>query len=364
MRIAMIGSRGLPAHVGGVERVVQELARELASLGHEIIVYSRRHYSASGAGVDFCRVVHTPGAAGKHLDTLTHTATAMFDVLRRRVDVVHVHSPGPALLSWIPALARRPVVLTIHAPDWRRARWSPAARWMIRRGLACGMRTAAAVTCVSRPLAEELSRRFARAVVHVPNAARPVRPAPPHLIRRWNLTPGKYVLYVGRIVPEKRLDLLLSAWKMLDIRRNLVIVGEAGEGRYARQCQGRAGPSARFVGRQAGQALAELYTNSALVAQPSSLEGMSLVLLEAAAYQRCVLAADIPDNRACMGDSIVYFQRDDVEDLAAKLRQLLSSEDLRRSLGSRAHAYVRERYSWRKSARAMEDVYAGARMTD
>lgn len=354
----MIGSRGIPARAGGIEHVVEALTGELAARGHDVLVYGRRHYVPVGSMPAAGRLIVTAGLGGKHLDTITHTATAMFDVLRRKVDVVHLHSPGPALLSWIPALARLPIVLTIHAPDWRRDKWSAPARWMLRAGLAAGMRLAGAVTAVSQSLAGELSGRYPdKKVAYVANAVGPVTPRPPGDVARWKLTPQGYSLYVGRIVPEKRLDLLLKAWSMVDTHQPLVVVGEYQDSRYGLDCRRRAPGNVRFLGGLYGQDLAALYSHAALVVQPSVLEGMSLVLLEAAAYGRCILAADIPENSQVMGDCIVYFKQEDCTELTSQIRRCLYQRSWRDQMGLRARQLVESRYSWSAATDELERLY-------
>ena len=363
MRIAMVGGRGIPARAGGVERVIEELARELVARGHEVLVYSRGDYVAGtgtphpGEGV---RVI-TPGFRGKHLDAITHTATAMFDLLRRGVDVVHVHSPGPALMSWVPAAARIPIVLTVHAPDWRRDKWSAPARLMLRAGLGLGMRLASAVTAVSQPLAEELHRRFGREVTYIPNAVRPAEPQSPNTITRWGLQGDDYVLYIGRLVPEKRVDLLLRAWTGVEARWKLVIVGDCQESDYSRRLRVDAGQGVLFLGEQFGQVIAELYSSAAMVVQPSALEGMSMVILEAASYGRCILAADLPENRQILGDSMLYFRVDDASQLTECICRSLKDGAMRCALGRRAKELVSSRYSWPQAAQSVEKVYREAR---
>lgn len=148
MRIAMIGSRGVPAGVGGVEHVVDELTRELTARGHEVLVYARRWYQRTRPQaplLDGARVIVTAGLVGKHCDTITHTATAMFDVLGRAVDLIHVFSPGPALLAFVPAAAGKKLIFTVQGPDWEAAKWSGPARWLLGGGLGMGMRFASAV---------------------------------------------------------------------------------------------------------------------------------------------------------------------------------------------------------------------------
>ncbi len=365
MRIAMVGIRGIPARAGGAERVVEELARELAERGHEIIVYCRREYIAGSDEPAFARRIVTPHMPGKHTETVTATATAMMDVLRRRVDVVHIHSPGPALMSWLPAAAGLPVVLTIHAADWQRRKWSAPAKAALRAGLWCGMRVADRVTCVAEGLAAELSARFGRDVDYIPNAVRSAQPRPPAAIARWGLADGRYALTVGRVVPEKRLDLLLEAWGGLADKNKvrLVVVGDVGDDTYGRRCRGLAGGDVLLLGPQFGEVLAELQSNALFAVQPSGLEGMSMAILEAAAYGLAILAADIKANLDTMGDSILYYSCEDREDLGRRLDLLLHSEELRSQLGQHAAAKVRSDYTWPAVADRMETVYRRAILT-
>lgn len=360
MRVAMIGSRGIPAATGGVEHVVEELSAELTALGHEVLVYARPGYLRRGAGVGGAsvRVIATPGLGGKHTDAITHTATAMWDVLRRKVDLVHIHSAGPALLSPVAAAAGLPVALTVHAPDWQRRRWSGAARTALLAGLRLGMRFAAAVSTVSLSLRNSLADTYHREVVWIPNGVRPVQPAGPSAVAAWGLKGEAYALHVGRIVPEKRLDLLLAAWRELEAPMPLVVVGDADQDRrYAAHCRELADESVRFLGPEYGQALAGLYGNAAVVVQPSELEGMSLVLLEAASHARCVVARDIPANREALGEAMVAFSGDEAGALGAAIMKCLRDREYRQRLGQDARKRVIEKFAWSRIAKEYERMY-------
>ncbi len=356
MRIAMIGSRGIPAGVGGVEHVVEDLTRELTLLGHDVLVYGRRNY-VGGGRAEFGRCIVTPGLGGKHLEAITHTATAVWDVLRRDVDIIHVHSPGPALWSWFPGGSQRPVVFTVHAPDWRREKWSLPAQAVLQAGLEIGMRTARAVTAVSRNLADELQSRFRRTVVYVPNGVAPATDLAPDRIKQWSLGTDGFALHVGRIVPEKRLDVLLEAWGRAQLPIPLVIAAESTEKHYAERCRRTAPPGALFVGPQYGPVLGELYSNAAMVIQPSVLEGASLVLLEAGSHGRCVVSADIPANREILGNAGMYFPADNSAELAERIRRCYHETSLREELGRKARQKVRSAFSCTKVAKQMEQVY-------
>jgi len=360
MRIAMIGSRGIPAAVGGVERVVEDLARALSLRGHETLVYGRRAYLRGTSAPDFARSLVTGGWEGKHFDTITHTVTACWDVLRRGADVVHIHSPGPALMAWLPALAGIPLVLTIHAPDWRRQKWSLPAQAMLQAGLCIGMRTARTVTAVSENLAAELTETFKRPVACIPNAVPHSVPPDAGVLDRLGLRADHYVLHVGRIVPEKRLGLLLEAWKQADLPIPLVIAGEDTEASYARRCRAEAPAGVRFVGPRLGGELSALYEAATMVVQPSILEGASLALLEAGARGRCVLSADIPANRELLGETGIYFSPEDSSSLAKQLLRWYKWKARREALGLGARQRVLERYAISRTARMYEQVYRDA----
>ena len=177
-------------------------------------------------------------------------------------------------------------------------------------------------------------------------------------IRKWNLRPDGYVLYAGRIVPEKRLHLLLEAWGGIDTDRVLVVAGQFSEAAYERTCRRRAAAgNVLFLGPQYGDVLTELYSNASVLVHPSVLEGMSLVLLEAADLACCILAADIPANRGTLGDSILYFNMDKASQLQEQLCRSLSSKALRSEFGKQARQLVRRQFSWSASAERMERIY-------
>ena len=361
MRIAMIGSRGIPAALSGVERVVEELTVELTDLGHEVLVYARPWYlrnqnrqlqRQSG------QVITTPGLSGKSADALTHTATAMFDVLRRKVDVVHIHCAGPALLSFLPWAASLPVVFTVHAPEWNRARWSRLGKLALKTGLNCGMKFASAVSAVSLNLRDFLTDAYNREVEYIPNGVRSVKPRRPERIAGWGLKAQGYCLYVGRIVPEKRLDLLVRTWREMKIAAPLVVVGDGKqEPEYEAACRHEANEMVRFMGPRFGDELAELYSNAAVVVQPSELEGMSLVLLESASYGRCVVARDMPATHDALGDGVVTFGDDSTEALGEAIAKCLNDPDLSRQKGEEARRRVTELFSWPAIARQYERLY-------
>jgi glycosyltransferase involved in cell wall biosynthesis len=353
----MIGTRGLGASEGGVERVVELLAAGLSARGHEVLVYGReRCISHEPIRVGGQSIV-TGGFGGKHLETLTHTATACWDVLRREVDVVHFHSPGPALLLPLVAAVGLTTVLTVHAPDWRREKWSRPARLVLRAGLAAGMRLADGVTAVAPHLAAELERQFGRSVTVVPNAVEPWRISDETDLQRWGLTEDRYVLHVGRIVPEKRLDVLLDAWRRARLDVPLVIAGGVGDGGYAERCRRQSPGGVYWLGAVRPDVLDSLYAHTRFVVQPSVLEGASLVLHEAATHGRCVIAADIPANREVLDEAAVWVPPDDAAALAEAMIRCNKDGALRREIGCLASEHVASAFTIQRMVSTMESMY-------
>ncbi len=363
LRVAMIGQKGWPPIHGGIERHVAELATRLAARGILVEIYSRPHYSAARGDVaPGIRVRRLPSVPTKHLDAITHSALATLDVLARRVDVVHYHALGPGLLAGLPRwCGGKATVVTVHGLDWQREKWGPFARAVLRCGeLAC-VRQPNRTVVVSRALQDHFRERRGRETVLIPNGITPpVYRAPRLLVERG--VPSRYVLFVGRLVPEKGCHLLTAAWAGLPaaVRREvaLVIAGDAGftDG-YVRRLRAGAPPGTLFLGYVHGEILEELYTNAEVVALPSTLEGLSIALLEGMSYGRCCLASDIPPNREAAGGCARLFRSGDAAALGRELAALLADPAARARLGAAAQLHAIEHYSWDRAADQTAALY-------
>jgi glycosyltransferase involved in cell wall biosynthesis len=213
------------------------------------------------------------------------------------------------------------------------------------------------VTTVSLSLQAVLADRWNIGAEYIPNGAPAVQPAPPvEIAARWSLREDGYLLYVARLVPEKRLDLLLRAWRTVPGDLRLVIAGDSNERRFVRRCRGLADDRVLFVGSQHGGTLAELYSSAAMVVQPSVLEGMPLVMLEAAAYGKCIVASDIQPHTDTLGAGLITFPVDDAAALAARIIQLTGDDAFRRQLGREGQQWVGTHRRWDDVIRRTEEV--------
>jgi glycosyltransferase involved in cell wall biosynthesis len=345
----MIGQKGLPATYGGIERHVEELARRFVARGHRVTAYCRPHYTPPGAVLDGVELVRLPSVNTKHLDAITHTAVATGHVLLSGADIVHYHALGPSALAWCPRLAGRRVVVTVHGLDWRREKWGTIASAMLRFGEWTARTFPHATVVVSRTLEEHFARHGTPHLHYIPNGTALPPPGPSGPLAELGLEAGKFLLFVGRLVPEKGLHVLLQAHRDAAPEWPLVIAG-AGHftDDYVSACRRAAGPGARFLGPVYGATLAALQQNAALVIVPSSLEGLSIALLEAMSYGTPVLGSDIPENREVLSGVGETFRTGDAADLGCRLRALLEDEEHRVTMGRRGRERIATEYDWER----------------
>jgi glycosyltransferase involved in cell wall biosynthesis len=363
MRIAMIGLRGIPATYGGVERAVEELSAQLVERGHEVTVYARSAYSNTDVhehrGV---RVVHLPQVNTKHLEAASHSAVAMAHALAtRQFDVIHLHATGPGALSPLARLAGTPTVVTVQGLDWRREKWGPAARTVLQLAAACSARFPNRTIVVSRELKRYFAERHRADAVYIPNGVNeePEQGSPP----QPDLVPDRFVLFLGRLVPEKHVHTLIRAYGRVEGDLPLVIAGpDSHSPDYLAELRTLAArdPRVRLLGPQYGSDKAWLMRNALAFVQPSSIEGLPIALLEALAAGRYPIVSSIPENLepVTVGDETLgrTVQVGNEEELGAAIASAIAAPD-RAAVGHRLRDHVREAYDWSSIAEATEATY-------
>ena len=382
MKIAFIGHKRIPSREGGIEIVVDELATRMVDRGHQVIAYNRSGHNVAGSEFDGVanghgkrfsyhgvNVVSVPTIEGKGLAALSSSFFATLQAIRAKPDVIHYHAEGPCVMLRLAHWAGIRTVATIHGLDWQRAKWGKFASMYLKLGERTAARCADEVIVLSRGVQEYFQRTYGRSTRLIPNGIEPVEPVAADLIaKKWGLAKGSYVLFLGRIVPEKGVHYLIDAFKRLDTGKRLVIAGGASDSaEYYESVRKAAGSDPRIVlaGFTQGAELAELYSNAYAYVLPSDLEGMPMSLLEALSYGNCCLTSDIPECADVLkGENGVMhgvtFRQGDVDDLAARLRELLDHPDTVAAFGKDAAAYVTGRYNWDKVVQATLKLYRGA----
>jgi glycosyltransferase involved in cell wall biosynthesis len=366
LRIAMIGQRGVPATFGGIEHHVEEIGARLADRGHDVVVYTRTNYVERR--VRFFRGMrprYLPTVSSKHLDAIVHSTLATLDASIRGADVVHYHAVGPGIPAMIPrAFSRAKVVLTVHGLDAERAKWRSGARAVLGLAQWLSARVPDETIVVSKDLQRHYRDRYGRGTTYIPNGVAPPERRPANEIaRRFGLHGDDYVLFVGRLVPEKAPDLLVRAFGQVKTDQRLVVAGGSSfTDDYVRSLRSLVATDPRVImpGYVYGTLLEELYTNASAFVLPSSLEGLPLTVLEAAAYGTPVVVSDIAPNAEVVGADGPGHRLVPVDDeaaLAAALRRVLSDPRAERTGAEALRQRVLACFRWEDAVTTTEAVY-------
>jgi glycosyltransferase involved in cell wall biosynthesis len=369
LRVMVLGLRGFPDVEGGIERHAEQLYPRLTELGCSVTVVVRSPYHPKTKpreyrGVRLARLWSPRRGA---LETLVHTFLGTLYAGVVRPDLLHIHAIGPSLFTPLARLLGLRVVVTHHGPDYDREKWNSFAKGVLRAGEMVGMRFANQRIAISKTIQDLIREQHGRDCVLIPNGVElPDLPRTCDKPRELGLVPGKYVLLVGRFVPEKRhLDLLrafaaarLPGWK-------LALVGGIDEtDAYIQEVMrcAAADPNVVLTGYQKGRALNELYAHAGLFVLPSSHEGLPIALLEALSFGLRAIASEIPAHVELGLAKESYFPVGNVAELAARLGDFAvpipQTEKLERV--ARLRTWVKERYDWKTIAERTSEVFKDA----
>jgi len=359
MRIAMIGQKGLPATHGGVEHHVQQLGSRLAARGHEVLVYTRPNYSNPSLDTYMgMRLKSVSSVSTKHLDAITHSALSTWDSRSEPLDIVHYHGIGPSIATPLARKRGRRIVATIHGQDWRRAKWNGFATAALRAGEYAALHVPDATISVSRTLAQHYHDTRNRTVSYIPNGVTLAVGDDPGYLAQIGVRPSRYVVFVGRLVPEKGVHYLLDAWNQIGSEMKLVVVGDSSfTDEYATRLQKHASDRVIFTGYLYGAQLATVFRNAGLFVLPSDLEGLPIVLLESLGYGTPVLASDIPPNVEVLGESGEYFPAGNATALANRLQDLLPHMDDLKASALVMRQRILNEYDWERVTDQTEQLY-------
>ena len=358
LRIAMLGHKRIPSREGGVEIVVGELSTRMCRKGHSVTCFNRKGHHVSGSEFDeaarkeYCGVklksVWTLDKKG--LAAMTASFSAALCAAFGKYDVVHFHAEGPCAMLWIPKLFGKKCIATIHGLDHQRAKWGKFASWYILTGEKCAARFADEIIVLSESVKQYFLEKYNRETVFIPNGvARPQPADAKEITEQYGINKNEYILFFGRLVPEKGLKYLIEAYKQVKTDKKLVIAGGSSDsGAFEQEIKMLAAEDERiiFTGFVQGRKLWELCSNAYIYVLPSDLEGMPLSLLEAMSYGNCCLTSDIPECADVLGEFGLTFRKSDVDDLREKLQQLCDDEKTVETFKAQAADYICSRYNW------------------
>lgn len=376
MKIAFIGHKRIPSREGGIEIVVDELATRMVDRGHQVIAYNRSGHNVAGSEFDGVanghgkrfsyhgvNVVSVPTIEGKGLAALSSSFFATLQAIRAKPDVIHYHAEGPCVMLRLAHWAGIRTVATIHGLDWQRAKWGRLASVYLRFGERTAAKCADEVIVLSRNVQDYFRETYGRGTHFIPNGIEYGEPvSAQEITEKYGLHKNDYVLFLGRIVPEKGVHYLIEAFSKLNTNKKLVIAGGASDSNeYYQHIQQMANQDSRVIltGFIQGQALKELYSNAYIYVLPSDLEGMPMSLLEAMSYGNCCLTSDIPECAEVVEGHAAIFQHGSVESLRKKLQELLENDDLVQRYKVNAADYIVNKYNWDSVTDQTLNLYGG-----
>jgi glycosyltransferase involved in cell wall biosynthesis len=353
MKIAILGTRGIPASYSGFETAVEQLASRLSDRGHEVVVYCRPHVvDRKLAEYKGAELVHLRTIQNKYLDTFVHTfRSAIHAAHKTRPDVALFFIAGNSPLCLITRRGEIPAVINIDGLDSDRGKWPALAKAYLRFAESRAPRWADRAITDSHAVAEVYERRYGTRIGVVPYGVEDPGFDGTETLERIGLEPGKYVLFVGRLEPENNPHLLVEAFSRIGAERSrgmkLAVVGGAPYASdYIRQVWRTADPRVVFPGYVFGRGYWELQRHAYLFCAPTEVGGTHPVILEAMAAGNCVLVNDHRPNVETVGDAGIYFRgRAGVDDLVAQLDRLLNDPALVERYRHRALRRAKS-YSW------------------
>lgn len=361
LKIAMIGHKRIPSREGGVEIVVEELSTRLVTLGHIVHAYNRKGHHVSGSEFDNhkndvlreykgIKIISIPTFQNGKLNALVYSILATLQAVFSGYDCIHYHAEGPCGMLWLPHVLGIRTVATIHGLDWQRAKWGGFATKYLKLGELIAAKYADEVIVLSKNVQQYFADTYNRSTKFIPNGV--IKPIPLEasvITEKWGLIKDNYILFLGRIVPEKGLHYLIEAFKECETDKKLVIAGGSSHtDKYLTEIKALASTDDRiiFTDFVQGQELEELYSNAYIYVLPSDLEGMPLSLLEAMSYGNCCVVSDIPECIEVVEDKSVSFNKGNMADLRLKLKFLIENSELVLQYKKSSSEYITNKYNW------------------
>jgi glycosyltransferase involved in cell wall biosynthesis len=362
MKIALLGTRGIPASYSGFETCVEQLGQRLVKRGHDVTVYCRSHHiTYEGDSYKGMRLVKLPTISNKYLDTMVHSFISSLHALPQRYDVGLYFIAGNSPVTWIPRLAGSKTILNVDGLDWKREKWPAVAKRYIQFAEYLATKLPNLYLTDSHVVQEYYQDRFNSKPPYIPYGSEvDILPAG-ETLAQYDLEPGRYILFVGRLVPENCAHHLVEAFRGLDTDMKCVIVGDSAYSQdyiASLKASAQGDPRIIFTGYVFGRGYQELGSNAAIFVETSGVGGTHPALVEAMAFGNCVVVYNTPENLETIGEAgLAYDGRTGADSLHEILRDLLTQPDKVQTYKQLAQQRAQTHYSWEAVTDAYERLF-------
>lgn len=362
MKIALLGTRGIPASYSGFETCVEQLGQRLVERGHEVTVYCRSHHiKYEGSHYKGMRLVKLPTIANKYLDTLAHSLLSSLHALTQGYDIGLYFIAGNSPVTWIPRLAGTKTILNVDGLDWKREKWPPLAKKYIQFAEFLATKLPNVYITDSQVVQGYYRDQFGQEPACIPYGSDVEISPPGETLAQYGLQAGRYLLFVGRLVPENCAHHLVQAFRQVDTPLKCVIVGDAPYADdYIAGLKQLAADDARiiFTGYVFGKGYHELGSNAYAFIESSGVGGTHPALVEAMAFGNCVIVHNTPENLETIADSGLFYDgKLGAQSLRQVLDQILKEPALVDEYRRKARQRAETVYSWEKVTDAYERLF-------
>jgi glycosyltransferase involved in cell wall biosynthesis len=367
LRIAILGTRGVPPRYGGFETLAAELGTRLVVRGHHVTVYCRNvapallpaQEPAESRLYDGIERIVLPSIQHKYFETVSHTLISAIDAMRRHFDVVLLCNAANAFVLPLLRVARIPVAINVDGIERRRRKWNILGRAVYQIGESLSVIFANRIVADAEVIAAYYRNHYSADSEVIPYGAELSNEADTDVLERLGITRRNYILYVSRFEPENNPLEVILAYEKLTEAPPLVMLGE---GLYAkdlvRELHRHGSDHILFPGALYGPDYRTLQRNALIYIQATEVGGTHPAMIEAMGSGGLVLAHNTPENREVGGDAVRYFELRPVETLSGVLRECLNAPAAGEALRTAARERVKERYRWDVVTDAYERLFA------
>lgn len=350
MKIAIIGTRGIPASYSGFETSVQETAVRFVQKNIDTTVYCRsNHYEKKLDVYKGVKLAYLPSIKSKHFDTVTNTFLAFFHLLFKKYDIIIVYGLGNALFIPLIKLFSKPVISVVDGADWERQKWGKFAKEFLKFNRYFAVNFSDYYVVDNEMLVEEYFKRFGKKPVYIPYGANLQFENNIEILKKYGVEKNKYIIFVGRFVKEKGIEFLIENFEKVKTDKKLIIVGDnITEKDYAAKIKSTKDPRIIFPGFVYGTEYETLLNNALFYVSCSFLEGTSPSLLSAMAINGFALVSDLKENLETLKGSCATFKTFDSEDFKTKLKYYINNESLIEEEREKTKSIIKNYYTWEK----------------
>lgn len=358
MKIAILGTRGIPANYGGFETFAEQLSTRLVTRGHAVTVYGRKHYS-SGATRSYqgVNLVVLPTIRHKYFDTVIHTFLSVLHAIFFRYDIILICNAANSIFALLPRLLGTPTLVNVDGLERKRKKWNWLGRkyYLVSEWLSTFLPTA--IVTDAQVIQDYYATRYHKDSAMIAYGADVERRVAPETLLKFGLKSNQYILYVSRLEPENNAHLVIEAYEKVKTDLPLVIVGGAPYAEeYIANLKSTKDPRIKFLGFVFGTDYRALQQNAYCYVHATEVGGTHPALIEAMGAGNCALVLNTPENLEVMGEAGISY--DSVDDLATQLRRLLATPTIISEYRARAMARVRARYNWEQITNQYEWLLA------